>query len=130
MSGGSSRNCDRYCPKEVDNGRFQPLLPNTKRYQPSCDKAEGEASKKERVLEEEGELGEHRRELISTPFLDLNMALPSLDDPDPGGNSEESHKEEDLEASETPVAIDVFAAFFAECRRRGDKEKRRRRRFQ
>ncbi|RZS11053.1 hypothetical protein BHM03_00042342 [Ensete ventricosum] len=43
--------------------------------------------KKERAFEEEQESGEPRRKLESTPFLD--PASPSLDDPDPGGNSEE-----------------------------------------
>ncbi|RWW12493.1 hypothetical protein GW17_00023837 [Ensete ventricosum] len=54
--------------------------------------------KKERAFEEEGESGEPRRELVSMPFLDPNPVLSSFSDPDPGGNSEESCKEEDLEA--------------------------------
>lgn len=58
--------------------------------------------KKERAFEEEGEekgeLGEPRCELISTPFLNPDSVLLSLDDPDPGGKGEESRKEEDLEA--------------------------------
>ncbi|RWW44747.1 hypothetical protein BHE74_00049470, partial [Ensete ventricosum] len=53
--------------------------------------------KKERAFEEEGESGEPRRELVSMPFLDPNPVLSSFSDPDPGGNSEESCKEEDLE---------------------------------
>ncbi|CAL9095312.1 unnamed protein product [Musa textilis] len=37
--------------------------------------------------------------LSSIPFLDLDPARPSFDDPDPGGNGEESHTslEEELE---------------------------------
>ncbi|RRT50621.1 hypothetical protein B296_00051634, partial [Ensete ventricosum] len=54
--------------------------------------------KKERAFEEEGESGEPRRELVSMPFLDPNPVLSSFSDPDPGGNNEESRKEEDLEA--------------------------------
>ncbi|RRT52158.1 hypothetical protein B296_00015967, partial [Ensete ventricosum] len=134
--------------------------------------------KKERAFEEEGELGEPRHELVSTPFLDPDQVSQSLDNPDLGSNGEESRKEENLEArgsgqattrvakelvvsfnasSTTPrpssssrstlkvedvyglrrvhrrrpeasTAFDVFVAFFAECHRQGDKEKRRRHR--
>ncbi|RWW40886.1 hypothetical protein BHE74_00053673 [Ensete ventricosum] len=102
--------------------------------------------KKERAFEEEGESREPRHELVTTPFLDPNLVSShSLDDPDPGGNGEESHKEEDLEkqgsreataraveevvsfitSPETSAAFDVLIAFFAECYRQGDGEKRR-----
>ncbi|RZR83129.1 hypothetical protein BHM03_00009674 [Ensete ventricosum] len=53
--------------------------------------------RKERAFEEEGESGEPRHELVSTPFLDPDPTPPSLDDPDPVGNREEKRKEEDLE---------------------------------
>ncbi|RWW32900.1 hypothetical protein GW17_00002400 [Ensete ventricosum] len=53
--------------------------------------------REERAFEEEGESGEPRHELVSTPFLDPDPTPPSLDDPDPVGNREEKHKEEDLE---------------------------------
>ncbi|RRT55079.1 hypothetical protein B296_00037410, partial [Ensete ventricosum] len=103
--------------------------------------------KKERAFEEEGESREPRHELVTTPFLDPNLVSShSLDDPDPGGNGEETHKEEDLEkrgsreatarameevvsfitSPETSVAFDVLIAFFAECYRQGNGEKRRR----
>ncbi|RZS24095.1 hypothetical protein BHM03_00057128 [Ensete ventricosum] len=45
---------------------------------------ENHRKKKERAFEEEGELREPRRKLVSTPFLDPDLAPPFLDDPDPG----------------------------------------------
>ncbi|RZS15534.1 hypothetical protein BHM03_00047389 [Ensete ventricosum] len=54
--------------------------------------------KKERTFEEERESEKPRRELVSMPFLDPDLAPSSLNVLDPGGNGEESCKEEDLEA--------------------------------
>ncbi|RRT39698.1 hypothetical protein B296_00058970 [Ensete ventricosum] len=45
---------------------------------------ENHRKKKERAFEEEGELIEPRRKLVSAPFLDPDLASPFLDDPDPG----------------------------------------------
>ncbi|RWW14299.1 hypothetical protein GW17_00021939 [Ensete ventricosum] len=76
----------------------------SQRYQPGCGLAtvrlreKGQRRKKERAFKEEGESEEPQCELVSTPFLNPDPTLPSLDDPDPRGNSEESRKEEDLEA--------------------------------
>ncbi|THU43931.1 hypothetical protein C4D60_Mb02t02050 [Musa balbisiana] len=73
--------------------------------------------KKERVFEEEGESVEPRCELVFTPFLNPDPVPPSLDDPDPRGNGEESRKEEDLEArgsgEATARAAEEAASFIA-----------------
>ncbi|RRT67480.1 hypothetical protein B296_00039257 [Ensete ventricosum] len=78
---------------------------------------------------------DNRENLDTKPFLDLDPVLPSLDDPDPGGNGEAAARaaEEAVSfialsttlqlclrrvlrrRSEMSAAFDVFVAFFAEC---------------
>ncbi|RWW29537.1 hypothetical protein BHE74_00041714 [Ensete ventricosum] len=76
---------------------------------------------------------ENRENLDANPFVDPDPTLPSLDDPDPKGNSEAATRATEevvffiassatlrlllRQRSEMSTAFDVFIAFFAKYRR-------------
>ncbi|RZS17059.1 hypothetical protein BHM03_00049167, partial [Ensete ventricosum] len=121
--GGNSQNFNRYRLKQVGNDRFRPLSLATGWHQLDCDEGrrsiEGDGRRRRGHLKKR-EKEDNRENLDAKPFLDPDLASPSLDDPDPRGNGEavlEQRKRQSPSSPRLRLYSFFFAMIFTEGRR-------------